>query len=196
MSLPCGFVRGLPVGLQSDRPPLRGRHAAQRRASLSARHRLASRACRRACTRGGAAMMSWEIVIGLEIHAQLATRARSSPAPRRATAPRRTRRRASSISRCPGTLPVLNARGRAHGDQFGLAVGAHDLARARCSRARTTSIPTCRRAIRSASTSCRSCHGRAIDIVARRRRDKGVAHHARAPRGGRRQVAARGLRTA
>ena len=43
--------------------------------------------------------MSWEIVIGLEVHAQLATRVKIfSGAADALTAPRRTRRRAWSIS--------------------------------------------------------------------------------------------------
>ena len=56
----------------------------------------------------------------------------------------------------PGVLPVLNGEAVRMAVKFGLAIGAHDRARARCSRARTTSIRTCRRATRSASTSCRS----------------------------------------
>ncbi len=81
--------------------------------------------------------------------------------------------------------------------RVGLALGAAIAPRGRCSRARTTSIPTCPRATRSASTD--------LPVVVRRHaRDRGergrgeryaktVSHHAGASRRGRRQVAARGL---
>ena len=50
-------------------------------------------------------------------------------------------------------------RGRAHGGEVRLGDALQNRRAARCSRARTTSTPISRRAIRSASTSCRSSHG-------------------------------------
>ena len=101
--------------------------------------------------------MNWETVIGLEIHAQLATRSKifSGASTAYGAAPNA---QANLVDLgYPGVLPVLNREAVRMAVKFGLAIGAQRRARARCSRARTTSIPTCRRAIRSASTSCRSC---------------------------------------
>ena len=78
--------------------------------------------------------------------------------------------------------------------KFGLAIGATHRRAARCSRARTTSIPTCRRATRSASTSSRSSSTARSTIVLEDGIAQGGRRHARASRGGRGQVAARGLR--
>ena len=103
-----------------------------------------------------AAMMSWEIVIGLETHAQLTTRSKifSGASTAFGAAPN-TQASAVDIA-LPGVLPVLNRGAVERAIRFGLAVGGDDRRRARSSRARTTSIPTSRRATRSASTSCRS----------------------------------------
>ena len=143
------------------------------------------------CTRGH--WMTWEVVIGLETHAQLTTARRSSPARRPRSAPRRTRRRRGR-PRAPGVLPVLNRGAVERAIRFGLAIGGDDRAAAASSRARTTSIPTCRRATRSASTRSRSSRAAPSTFVVQPRtasRHEDGASHARPPRGGRRQVAAR-----
>ena len=67
--------------------------------------------------------MEWETVIGLEVHAQLATRSKifsgaATRLRRRAQHPGLRRR-----SGLPGVLPVLNGSG-AHGGEFGLAIDA------------------------------------------------------------------------
>ncbi|MFN0162605.1 MAG: Asp-tRNA(Asn)/Glu-tRNA(Gln) amidotransferase subunit GatB [Burkholderiales bacterium] len=68
--------------------------------------------------------VGWEVVIGLETHAQLATEAKifSGAATRFGAAPNA---QASAVDMAlPGVLPVLNARVVEHAICFGLAVGA------------------------------------------------------------------------
>ncbi len=55
----------------------------------------------------------------------------------------------------PGSLPVPNEKAIESIVRIGLALGLDDRARTRCSTGRTTSIRTCRRTTRSASTTCR-----------------------------------------
>ena len=93
--------------------------------------------------------MSWEIVIGLEIHAQLATASKifSGASTRYGAAPNS---QASLLDLgYPGTLPVLNAEAVRMAIKFGLATGC-EISRARagfqlpsrkCSPARST--PRC-----------------------------------------------------
>ncbi len=195
ISIPCGFVDGLPVGLQ-----LIGPHFAEERLLAAAHayqqatdwHRAAAGRCSPEAARMS---IEWETVIGLEIHAQLATRSKifSGSSTAYGAAPNT---QASLVDLgYPGVLPVLNREAVRMAVRFGLADRRHDRARARCSRARTTSIPTCRRATRSASTSCRSSQdGTRRRSCSTTARSKTHRHHARAPRGRRRQVAARGPR--
>ncbi|HRK57364.1 MAG TPA: Asp-tRNA(Asn)/Glu-tRNA(Gln) amidotransferase subunit GatB, partial [Burkholderiaceae bacterium] len=68
--------------------------------------------------------MSWEVVIGLETHVQLATASKIfSPAPTAFGAPPNTQASVIDLA-LPGTLPVLNEAAVAHAIRFGLAVGA------------------------------------------------------------------------
>lgn len=68
--------------------------------------------------------MSWETVIGLEIHAQLATRSKLfSGAATRYGAPPNTQASAVDLG-LPGVLPVVNAEAVRMAVAFGLAVGA------------------------------------------------------------------------
>ena len=66
--------------------------------------------------------MSWEIVVGIETHAQLLTRSKAfSGASTEFGAPPNTRASAVDIA-LPGTLPVLNRGALEHAIRFGLAV--------------------------------------------------------------------------
>ena len=137
----------------------------------------------------------WEMVVGLEVHVQLKTRTKAfcgcstdfGAAPNANTCP--------VCLALPGALPVLNARAVELATRAALALELHGAAASRSSRARTTSIPTCRRATRSRSSTSRSrSAGCDRDRRARRRRADPHRHHARAHGGGRGQVGARSLR--
>ena len=68
--------------------------------------------------------MSWEIVVGIETHAQLATRSKIfSGASTAFGAPPNTQAAAVDLA-LPGTLPVLNRAAVEHAVRFGLAVNA------------------------------------------------------------------------
>ena len=69
-------------------------------------------------------MADWEVVIGLEIHAQLATRSKIfSGAATAYGAPPNTQASLVDLA-YPGVLPVLNAEAVRMAVKFGLAVGA------------------------------------------------------------------------
>src|SRR3954463_12220989 len=73
---------------------------------------------------GEIATMAWEIIVGMEMHAQLLTRSKIfSAAPTAFGAPPNTQASAVDIA-LPGTLPVLNRAAVEHAIRFGLAVGA------------------------------------------------------------------------
>ena len=68
--------------------------------------------------------MAWEVVVGIETHAQLRTQSKIfSPAATAFGAPPNTQASAVDIA-LPGTLPVLNRAAVEHAIRFGLAVGA------------------------------------------------------------------------
>jgi len=68
--------------------------------------------------------MAWEVVVGIETHAQLATRSKIfSAAPTAFGAAPNTQASAVDIA-LPGVLPVLNRAALEHAVRFGLAVGA------------------------------------------------------------------------
>ena len=69
-------------------------------------------------------MSNWEVVIGLEIHAQLATRSKIFSGSATAYgAPPNTQANLVDLA-YPGVLPVLNARAVQMAVKFGLAVDA------------------------------------------------------------------------
>ena len=71
-----------------------------------------------------AVMSNWEVVIGLEIHAQLATRSKifSGSSTAYGSAPN-TQANLVDLA-YPGVLPVLNAEALRMAVKFGLAIGA------------------------------------------------------------------------
>ncbi len=84
-------------------------------------------------------MKGWEVVIGLETHVQLATRSKIfSGASTAFGAPPNTQA-TRSTSPCPACCRSSTPAALECAVKFGLAVGA-EISRARCSRARTTSI--------------------------------------------------------
>jgi len=69
--------------------------------------------------------MSWDVVIGLEIHAQLATRTKIFSGAPTAFGAEPNRQACAVDLGLPGVLPVLNARAVHMALKFGLAIGAH-----------------------------------------------------------------------
>ena len=120
---------------------------------------------------------------------------RSSPARRRRSARRRTRRRASVDLALPGVLPVLNGGAVRARDRFGLAVGARSRA-ARVFARKNYFYPDLPKGYQISQYEMPVVHGGTRRRRARGRQHAHRRHHARAPRGRRRQVAARGLRAA
>ena len=106
-------------GTAADRAAFLGGEAARRGASVPARHRLAHSDAARVRV-----MSNWEVVIGLEIHAQLATRSKIfSGSPTAYGAPPNTQANLVDLA-YPGVLPVLNGEALRMAVKFGLAIGA------------------------------------------------------------------------
>ena len=119
MSVPCGFVDGLPMGLQ-----LIGPHFSEARL-LGAAHQFQRATDWHKQTPARVRVMAdWEVVIGLEIHAQLATKSKifSGSATAYGAAPN-TQANLVDLA-YPGVLPVLNAEALRMAVKFGLAIGA------------------------------------------------------------------------
>ena len=97
----------------------------------------------------------WEMVIGMEVHAQVTSNAKlfSGASTAFGAAPN------SNVSlvdaAMPGMLPVINEYCVEQAVRTGLGLKAGSTA-SRASTGRTISIPTCRRATRSASSTTRS----------------------------------------
>ncbi|MDY0007889.1 MAG: Asp-tRNA(Asn)/Glu-tRNA(Gln) amidotransferase GatCAB subunit B, partial [Spongiibacteraceae bacterium] len=69
--------------------------------------------------------MSWETVIGLEVHMQLATRSKIFSGAATAFGAEPNTQACAVDLAMPGTLPVLNAEALRLAVMFGLAIGAH-----------------------------------------------------------------------
>ncbi len=139
--------------------------------------------------------MEWEIVIGLEIHAQLATRAKifSGSSTAYGAAPNA---QASLVDLgYPGVLPVLNGEAVRMAVKFGLATGCR-IARRSIFARKNYFYPDLPKGYQISQYELPVVHRGTIDDRARGRHAQGDRRHARAPRGRRRQVAARGLRPA
>ena len=101
MSLPVGRSEGLPIGAQLIAPSLRGGADARRGRGARASHRAD----------GGGALMTWETVIGLEVHVQLRTRTKMFCGCRTTFGDPPNTNVCPVCLGLPGALPVPNARG-------------------------------------------------------------------------------------
>ena len=138
---------------------------------------------------GWPAMAGWETAIGLECHVELSTKTKMFCGCRNEFGAEPNTLTCPVCLGHPGSLPVPNREAIARIVKIGSRSGARSR-RARCSTGRTTSIRTCRRTTRSASTTCPSASAgtstsRSPTIDAPRR------HHARPHGGGHRQDDAR-----
>ncbi len=117
MSIPCGFDRDLPVGLADRRAVVRRGQDAECGAPLSTGHGLAH-------ADAGGNEMTWEVVIGLETHAQLQTKSKIFSGASVAFGAEPNRQACAVDIALPGVLPVLNREAVVCAIKFGLAVGA------------------------------------------------------------------------
>jgi aspartyl-tRNA(Asn)/glutamyl-tRNA(Gln) amidotransferase subunit B len=69
--------------------------------------------------------MQWELVVGIETHAQLLTQSKIFSGASTAFGAEPNAQACAVDLALPGTLPVLNREAVAHAIRFGLAVGAH-----------------------------------------------------------------------
>ena len=114
VSLPCGFRDGLPMGMQLIAPAFGE--------SCSFSSPLNSRLKPTGICGDRGFSMKWEAVIGLEIHVQLATKAKFFPGQ-----VRHAGILCSGVQHylgLPGVLPVLNEKAVEMAVRFGLAIGA------------------------------------------------------------------------
>src|SRR5699024_9720351 len=109
---------GLAGRLAAARPVVRRRPAAQYRSCLTAGNGLAHMAARGICT------MTWEAVIGLEVHIQLATQSKIFSAASIAYGAEPNAQACAVDIALPGVLPVINASVVRMAVMFGLAVNA------------------------------------------------------------------------
>ena len=126
VSVPCGFVGRAPRRDADHRRSFRRRANAQRGPSLPAGDRLAPARARGVSLMGAdtGSHGAWETVIGLEIHAQLATRSKIFSGSATAFgAPPNAQADLVDLG-YPGILPVLNGEAVRMAVLFGLAIGA------------------------------------------------------------------------
>ena len=129
----------------------------------------------------------WEIVIGMEVHAQVASEAKLFSGSSTAFGAPPNSHVSFVDAAMPGMLPVINEECVKQAVRTGLGLKAADQHDAASSTARTTSIPICRRAIRSASSSSPSS-ARARSRSTSTATTKTDRHRAPASGAGRRQV--------
>jgi len=147
----------------------------------------------RPCTRSIA--MAWEVVIGLETHAQLTTASKIFSAASTAFGAAPNSQASVIDVALPGTLPVLNRGAVERAIRFGLAIGATIAPRSIFAR-KNYFYPDLPKATRSASTRFRSCRVQPDlrrPAEGRRCLRQDDAADARAPGRRRWQIPARGL---
>ena len=187
ISVPCGFAQELPVGLQ-----IIGPHFAEARL-LNVAHRYQRETDWHRRVPRGVCLMEWETVIGLEIHAQLATRSKIFSGSATAYgAPPNAQANLVDLA-YPGRAAGAQRRGGAHGGEVRagdqrargapLGVRAQELLLSRSAQGLSD------QPVRAADRRRRGGRHRA-----RGRQRQAHRHHARASGGGCRQVAARGPR--
>ena len=189
LRLRAGGWQGPAGGAAARRPALRRVAAAVRVAPVPAAHGLAPT---RAAGLRVVTIMEWETVIGLEIHAQLATRSKifSGSATAYGAAPN-TQANLVDLG-YPGVLPVLNGEAVKHGRPLRPGHGREDRA-ALGVRAQELLLPGPAQGLPDQPVRAPGGRGRLARDRARRRHAQDDRHHPRPPRGGRRQVAARGF---
>ena len=188
MSVPCGLASGLPVGLQ-----IIGPHFAEAKLLNVAHWYQRETRVAQADSAGygtGYAAMTWETVIGLEIHAQLATRSKIfSSAPTAYGAAPNTQANLVDLG-YPGVLPVLNREAVRMAVKFGLAVGA-TVARRSVFARKNYFYPDLPKGYQISQYEKPIVAKGRLEIVLDDGAQQDHRHHARASRRGRRQVAAR-----
>ena len=119
ISYPCGFVDGLPVGLH-----LVGPHLGEE-TLLRCAHQYQQQTDWHQRLPGGLPMSAaWEVVIGLEIHTQLATKSKIFSGASTAYGAEPNTQACLVDLGYPGVLPVLNKEVVRMACKFGLAVNA------------------------------------------------------------------------
>jgi Asp-tRNA(Asn)/Glu-tRNA(Gln) amidotransferase B subunit len=99
-------------------------------------------------------MNQWEVVIGMETHAQLATVSKIFSGAATAFGAEPNTQACAIDLAFPGVLPVLNRQAVECAIRFGLALGGSRWLRNRFLHARTTFTLTCPKATRSVSSIC------------------------------------------
>ena len=135
--------------------------------------------------------MEWQPVIGLELHMRLATRSKifSGASAQYGAAPN-TRACAVDVA-LPGVLPVLNEAVLRQAIAFGLVVNARIAERSVFAR-KNYFYPDLPKGYQISQYESPIVADGRIEVPAAGRRRQDGAYRARAPRGGRRQVGARG----
>jgi hypothetical protein len=98
----------------------------------------------------------WEVVIGLEVHAQVTSKSKLFSGAATAFGAEPNAQVSLVDAAMPGMLPVPNRECIRQAVRTGMAIDARRSTNGRGSTARTTSTPICRRATRSASSTTRS----------------------------------------
>ena len=133
----------------------------------------------------------WEVVIGMEVHAQVTSKSKLFSGASTEFGGEPNCHVSLVDAAMPGMLPVINEECIAQAIRTGLGLKAQDQSHARSSTGRTISIPTCRRAIRSRQYKSPIVgEGEVIVDLLERRAGRG-RHRAAASRAGRRQEPAR-----